>query len=405
MIKQTLLACLLSATIATGIPERTYTPLEEFKQSPRQSETIAYKLTQDKLLLGMLAPPIGIPAGLPSSLIDSIQIITVPIASSATSGTTTISSVDTARSFVVSGGWTHPSNGAFNASNACARHELTNSTTVTAYRDSSSSDAITVYCTVVQLKSAFVVRIQQGTITLTAASSNTATITSVATANSILLYNGATCSSTSNRMDIWACSVSETSSTVITAQRGTTTGNCTVGYTRIELISGVITLNQKSAVVCSSSATGTTTITSTTTARTALFHCGWYSASASLTNGLSPWITLTNSTTVTATHSGTSGDNQTTSFCAIEFAARYINSVQMGSDTIANSTSSKNTAISSVNTSLTVPVYMGQTNNVLTPGTVLGACSLTGATTSTVYRGFAYASGPMIVGYQQVEFK
>lgn len=80
--------------------------------------------------------------------------------------------------------------------------------------------------------------VQTGTTTLTAASSNTATITSITTTNSILFCSYSRASTTA---DSWAILPEITNSTTLTFSRGNATGNITIKWFLAEFTSGVTT--------------------------------------------------------------------------------------------------------------------------------------------------------------------
>ena len=72
--------------------------------------------------------------------------------------------------------------------------------------------------------------VQAGTITIISASSNTATISSVNTSKSVVLYGGTSMSGSAD----YLVRVELTNATTVTATRGTTLNNSTVAYTVLE---------------------------------------------------------------------------------------------------------------------------------------------------------------------------
>lgn len=79
-------------------------------------------------------------------------------------------------------------------------------------------------------------RIQYGAVSLSAASSATATVTSVNTAKSVLVYLGATVNGTAAAAasDNWFCRLTLTNATTVTAYRVGSTGICIVSFCLVE---------------------------------------------------------------------------------------------------------------------------------------------------------------------------
>ena len=123
-----------------------------------------------------------------SSLIESVQTGTITWTSGASS-TATISAVDPTRTVVFLLGSTSLYSGSV-PYEAQAYVTVTNATTVTATMYATSSYQRWVGYAVVQFAPGVIKRIQTGTITLTAATSNTATISEINTAKSVLTNVG-----------------------------------------------------------------------------------------------------------------------------------------------------------------------------------------------------------------------
>jgi len=136
----------------------------------------------------------------PSGIIKSIQYGSITVA--AISNTATITAVNTSYSVIFHLGTTVLSG--FNDlewDDICNMLTLTNSTTVTASRID-DDEPIYVTFVVVEFEPSIIKSLQQGTITMTgAASSNTATITSVVASRSLLINCGTTCSGTTDTID------------------------------------------------------------------------------------------------------------------------------------------------------------------------------------------------------------
>lgn len=151
--------------------------------------------------------------------VKSVQYIEITIGHGAISNSATINPVNIANSVVV---YLGVSTTILSQApdDLLTRVELSNSTTVTASRIGFGQDA-TTSCAIIEFEAAVVKSKQSGTILISSASYNTATITPVNTAKSLLFYCGSTTNYTSNnyprhshgRLDL-------TNSTTVTASRG-----------------------------------------------------------------------------------------------------------------------------------------------------------------------------------------
>lgn len=176
-----------------------------------------------------------------SSLIESIQYGTVSwTTNAASSGTATITAVDTARAFVVFIGQSCANTTANAPNSGFARVALTNSTTVTATAGgtSGSADAMVVSFAVVQVATGVLKSIQAGTISVASATSGTATITEVNSAKAYVIYGGmSTADTTASAFgpNTTFHRVTLTNSTTVTANRVTAGSfTATVAFTALE---------------------------------------------------------------------------------------------------------------------------------------------------------------------------
>ena len=156
-----------------------------------------------------------------SSLIESIQYGTIALSGVQLSNTATITSVDLSRAIIIdlrqSNNWnggTHPAY----TSNTLA---LTNSTTVTAFRNATGGIALTAAFAVVQVAPGVVRSVQSGRVS--GNGTVTVTITSVNTAKTFLLSLGLEGDS-GGRDDAFYAYMSLTNSTTITFTRGVGAG-------------------------------------------------------------------------------------------------------------------------------------------------------------------------------------
>lgn len=138
--------------------------------------------------------------------------------------------------------------------------------------------------------------IQRGSIVMTGAGSNTATITSVSTANSLLVYLGCSGSDASTSITTTGYgALTFTNATTITANRQNGTGNLTVSYEVIEFYPGVIKSMQRGSTVYVGATTAT--ITSVNTAKTMVTSLGWLGDTNTFTASVSMMDVVLNSAT------------------------------------------------------------------------------------------------------------
>lgn len=290
-----------------------------------------------------------------STYIASIQNVEITIPINATSATATITSVTTSRTAVFYHGCNVSGGTVFRES--FPRVALTNSTTVTAFRDTlSATNTVTVRAQIVEFTASAVSSVQHGTVTIASgATTGTATITAVTTARSAVFLLGNTVSTTTSAAGTALAQVGLTNTTTVTATRGSSsTAVLTVGYCVVEFASGVTnSIQQRSVTQATSATTIVDTITSVNTARTMIVYNGAISASSAYQDVWTYRQELTNATTVTSTRTGTAVTSRTLRYTVVEFAAGVINTLQRGTIAIASATSA-NATITSVNTSRAV---------------------------------------------------
>lgn len=168
---------------------------------------------------------------LPSTGVSAVQYGSI---TTTTGGVTTfnatISNVDTTKSTVVYLGHNVNTN-AIAPAEEMGYLQLLNSTTVQLTTNGAGSYTITVYFAVMTFTAA--TSVQQGTIAIpAAATSATASITSVTVGRSICFYLGMKFNANNNNIGEWFCAVTLTNSTTVTASRGmqTNVDSPTVGY-------------------------------------------------------------------------------------------------------------------------------------------------------------------------------
>lgn len=297
------------------------------------------------------------------SIIQSIQQVELTIAAAATSGTAAITAVDPNKCMVTWQG-ERSAETSMASNEDDARVELTSSILVTASTNTANaSNSRIVRATIIEFKSWAVDSVQSGTITMTGATSNTATITEVDTTRTAILYLGETTTSTPQGYGRNRSTVVLTDSTTVTATRLTGTDNSTVGYNVVQFASGITkSVQQATTTIALSQSTGTATISSVNTGSTMMTYCGWRMTNAGTASELScPMAQLTNATTITATRIGTSASVRSLiSVSVIEFEPRFVLSKQSAAtNTASNSTT--DVTVTSVNTAKSALTWLGFT--------------------------------------------
>lgn len=350
-----------------------------------------------KLLIGSFG---GVMAN--KSYIKSIQPVSITISSGNTSNTATITGVAIVNAIILYQGLTCTSTSAL--ASVVSRIELTNSTTVTAFRGVSNSDAITINAVVIEFSSQ-VNSIQAGTIAANGVASATATITAVS-ANAFVLYLGQTTTTAETVLSRAIATVALTNSTTVTAFNPLSTANMTVGYMVVDLSSVLVKSVQKLAHVDTSNTTSyTDTISSVAVANTLLLYNGDSFTSGSGASSFEVTRQLTNSTTVTYTlgvgnASATSKTSRTT---VLEFQPNILNApVQRGVITISSGASAT-AAITSIPTAKSFANWCGWNFSSGTPAASFPNLTLTSSTVITAALNSTETGGPK-VSYEAVWF-
>lgn len=151
---------------------------------------------------------------------------------------------------------------------------------------------------------------------------------------------------------------------------------------------------------------GNTSATATITAVGALAFIsfqGWTSTVASNPSNSSTRVTLTNSTTVTATRVGTVGSS-TVRCTVVDASAQLVTSVQYGTVTLAVTETSNTAAISAVDGDTGTLHYLGHTTNdtTIVPGTQQPGLTYSGTTVTASVS--TAATSTLIVSFVMIEF-
>jgi hypothetical protein len=222
--------------------------------------------------------------------------------------------------------------------------------------------------------------VQHFSITIAASSaSNTATVSTVDTGVSFIIWGGSRCANT-NADDAMG-RVTLTNSTTITATRTTSdaTNSLTITGTLIE--SSYLVASVQRGTISLSGTSATATISSVDTARTAVSLLGASSgrAAALTQNSGHPIASLTDATTVRVEYTSTSSGTTVASYEAVEFNSSVVTSVQYAQHLAASGASTTvDVTISSVVTGDCMLLYAGCVHSA--SGTTMWAAQLTTAT-------------------------
>lgn len=347
-----------------------------------------------------------------AGIVISVQTVTVTIAAGATTGTNTLGTTVNANISVERlVGWNYPANIA-NASQCMPGIYLdADGITLRAFRNTSDvTNALTAYVEVTQYSSAAIKSVQRGQTTITGATSNTATLSpTMTTTNAAIQFNGMTTTHTSTTQAHFMGAARITATNTVTVSKGTTTADGTVYWVAAEFNSGILNSStQANNVLVTTSTPATTTITGVTTTQTTL----WWGGQTSASTGSAAWcnavaITLTNGTTVTGTMNNSPSSGTTAYFTAVEHKSVDIKTINRATTTISSGSSSTDTAITAVDTTLTAPNFLGSTTSAtasFSTSWIFPKVTLTSATNSRVSTAANTSGNTDLVGWEQVEY-
>lgn len=329
---------LATVLVATPVKADIYIPSGPSVEDARLLD----KYGIEPAALGMYGGLIGFTAFTHStaggSLLTSVQEFTITIAGGSTSNTATISSVSTSTAMIVWAGSTAPSTTTADPSTCWGRLTLTDSTTVTFVRNTShATETLVVSGYVVEWTSAACSNVQYGTVSIAAGStSNTATITSVTTTNSLVQFLGVTSSGTSVDLGRTYARHSITSATQVTATRTTsTTANIVTSFVVMSFNGSILNSSTQETTTTATGTSDTNTITSVTTGQTWLAYGGQQGGYSASSNGQYTLNTvLTNGTTVTSTCQ--TSHTWSVTVTAVEFKASDVQLIQRSEVTVSD---------------------------------------------------------------------
>ena len=206
-------------------------------------------------------------------------------------------------------------------------------------------------------------RIQRGEITIAAgASSGTATIASVNTNKSHVVFCGFRSAETSLATSEDYVRISLTDATTVTAQTNSANASNSriAGYEVWEWVGEAITSINSGTITLGSVLSNTATIPSVDTDYSFVFHLGHnHTVSNGNFNYNQARIEITDATTITATKSDTNFPSLVVGYVAVESNSDYVASVQQFAITIAESTTVTNQTITAVDDTTSMVIYQG----------------------------------------------
>lgn len=256
---------------------------------------------------------------------------------------------------------------------------------------------------------AIIQSVQHFSIAVNAGSaSNTATISSVTTANAFILYGGQSEDQAADNPNQIHAGLTLTNSTTVTATRNSSsTTSIVINGCVVEFKSGVINSNQSGTISLVSATSNTATISSVNTSLAFVhFQGNTYSSSTAKPETVEARVTLTNSTTVTATVGVSGSTTNVVYYTVIEFTSTYINSVQQITPQLTTTSTSQDTTITSVTTGATMLIWGGFdiTQTTTHREGIYPTASLTSATNVNISR-FDSLTGTINVTITVIEFK
>lgn len=336
---------------------------------------------------------------------QGVQNFSITIGSGQSNGTATINAVGSG-AYIHYGGQNNTSSG-----NACStifqNVTLTNSTTITASRNSSAATTITLKGSIVDADTTNLVRtIQYGTINIAgAATTGTSSISSVTLANSVVQHLGWTSTNVSLQAQRESAVLTLTGSNIL-ATRASSTGTLVIGYVVIEFQGSA--LNQAVQQVSASTITNTTSFTaafsSVTLNNSLAFFSGFTDSSADSTNAWNTRGSLSNSTTLTATINSGSLATHKFNVCIVELNTGVLNSSIQRNTTSLSSSSSNTTGITSVNSAYAGLNFLQNTNNTAGTGTASKMWMNATLTSNTVITASSFSSMGATASWEIFEF-
>lgn len=242
------------------------------------------------------------------------------------------------------------------------------------------------------------------------ATSGVLAFSAVTTSRAMVLYNGISTTNTGSTLRETLTRLELTSSTLLTAYRGTSSASHAVNASAMVIDWGSIaveSVQHGTITIGSGSTSGTGTITGVDLTRSAVIYLGVTTTSTTATLAtLLPRVTLTNTTTVTATRNTSSTAVLTVGYCVVQFKSSVIKSVQQisSSNAWAANETEKIITINSVNPKKCLLLQGGFSVSSSTYSNVLNQPNIIGVTQILLNR-VGTGSATVVNNMTVVEFK
>lgn len=316
-----------------------------------------------------------------ASYVNSVQYLTISIAASATTGTTSVSA-PTGTYFVL---WCNYTTTDTSTDTSSMPGITLSSNIFTATRVTSSAATITVILCVIDATNSLIKTIQFGTTAISnSVSSATSTVSAVTNNNTVIDYLGQSTNGTQSYGGN-QCTVA-LSGTTVTAKKEFAGSTETVAWVVIEFQNAALNSSvQNIALTASQSGTSwTQTITSVTTANTLLIWGGFCGNSVSNPATVFQRASLTNSTTITINVNTSPFVEQDLNLCVVEFASGVLTSNAVQRGTIALSSQTSNTATVTGVGSGGVLNYVGYSSTATSANNATSRASITLTNSTTI---------------------
>lgn len=296
----------------------------------------------------MLIPSAVLVSAFPS-LIKSIQPFSITLGSGDDTATASISSVDTTKTVLFLNGY-DTEQSMVSAEELLASITLTDDTTVTAIRSSTSTDANVILGVAVEFISAFA-DVQYGSITISATdTSNTGTISTIDVDRSVVIYLGHTVNAAASSLGTSFPGLVITDPTTITATRAGTLNDTTISFCVLQLSSSVVnSVQQVQAQTTLGNTVGTAAIVSVDMANSLILFGGINANTANINNFFHS-VQLTDPTTIAITRAGAVSVTSTVFLTVLELIPGYITSIQRPTTTVGSGSHTGTSALAAIGT-------------------------------------------------------
>lgn len=337
--------------------------------------------------------------------IKSVQVIAITMSSAQTSNTATIDAVDVNRSVLLYNGVLIDDNASSQA--LLSGLVLTNSTTVTATRNSSLSVSVTVNAVVVEFNRQFVDSVQSGIVDLNGVASNTDTINSVDVSRTIAVFSGQTTSV--NTIDRSLATIKLTDATTVTGEKGDATDDMDVYYYVVEFSPLVVdSIQQVALTLDDPDISVSQTIASVDMDRTATIFQGNRVTASRTADIYAPLIYLNSATEVTAErNTSDTAVSVIVQAVIVEFTPQIIHQIQRGRATIAVSNDQADVTIDMVDISKSLSSYLGfkTSSSSHLEDDIYPNSQLINATTLRLERGDVPSNSSVTASWEVISFK